>query len=162
KFKRDSGFPALSVHTAEVAGLVDGYIRRRLFSQEFDPAEADNWKVLRVDIVIDHIVAQVAGLIVAAQEQTEAPKDSEVLLTALPTVARLKVREGYSLELRKCIYDRTPYPSNKGEYERDFMEYADNDGAVDALAKVVENVHTFVRFRYVREDGLPAQYIPDF
>ncbi len=31
-----------------------------------------------------------------------------------------------------------------------------------AAAKIIENRHTFVRFRYIREDGLPAQYIPDF
>ena len=163
RFKRgDAGFPALSIHTAQVAGVVDEYIHHRLFSQEFDPAETDNWKVLKVSQVIDHIVAQVSGLIVAAQEQTDTHDDSQVLFTAFSSVDRLTVRELYSLELAKCIYERTPYPSNKGQYERDFMEYADNDGAVDALAKVVENRHTFVRFRYVREDGLPALYIPDF
>jgi type III restriction enzyme len=163
RFKRgDGGFPALSIHTAQVAGLVDSYIRRRLFDQEFDPAAADNWKVLKVSQVIDHIVAQVSGLIVVAQEQTETHDDSQVLFTPFSSVDRLTVREHYSVELTKNIYERTPYPSNKGQYERDFMEYSDNDGAVDALAKVVENRHTFVRFRYVREDGLPAQYIPDF
>lgn len=45
---------------------------------------------------------------------------------------------------------------------RPLCEFADNDGEVDAFCKVIENKHTFLRFRYVREDGLPAAYIPDF
>jgi type III restriction enzyme len=42
------------------------------------------------------------------------------------------------------------------------MLYADSDGEVDALLKIVENRHTFVRLRYVREDSQPAYYYPDF
>ena len=72
------------------------------------------------------------------------------------------MRENYAQDITKNIYQMTPYPSNKGQYEHDFIEYANNDGAVDAVAKIIENRHTFVRFRYIREDGLPAQYIPDF
>ncbi len=163
KFKRgSSNFPALSINAAQLAGTVDDYIRNQLFEQTINPSIENNWKVLKVTPVIDHIVAQVSGLITSSHEETEVQDSSEVLFTALSSVDRITVRSKYSIALTKNIYDKTPYPSNKGQYEHDFMAYADSDGAVDAVAKIIENRHTFVRFRYVRDDGLPAQYIPDF
>lgn len=160
--RHKAGFPALSINAAQLAGIADNYIRTLLFGQVIDPSAEDNWKVLKVSIVIDHIVTQLSKLIAEAQEKAEVHEDTKVLFTPLSSVDKITVREDYSLELAKNIYEKTPYPSNKGIYERDFMEYADRDGAVDAVAKIIENRHTFVRFRYIRDDGLPAQYIPDF
>lgn len=155
-------FPAMSINTAHLAQITDEYIRTRLFNQIIDPTIEDNWRVLKVDTIVDHVVGQIAGLVAGAQEETEVHDDTEVMFIPLSGIDRLTVRENYAIELAKNIYEMTPYPSNKGQYERDFMEYADRDGAVDAVAKIIENRHTFVRFRYVRDDGLPAQYIPDF
>jgi type III restriction enzyme len=42
------------------------------------------------------------------------------------------------------------------------METADRDGSVDAFCKLNEQKHNFTRLRYVKEDGLPALYHPDF
>ena len=39
---------------------------------------------------------------------------------------------------------------------------ANQDGGVDAFCKVNEQKHDFVRLRYIKEDGLPAFYSPDF
>ena len=33
---------------------------------------------------------------------------------------------------------------------------------MEAFCRISENRHDFVRLRYVRDDGLPASYIPDF
>ena len=157
-----ANFPALSINAAQLAEISDKYIRTKLFNQQITPEQEDNWKVLKVGQIIDHIVAQVAGLVVQAHEQTEVHDNSKVIFTPLSSVDKITVRENYALDITKNIYQMTPYPSNKGQYEHDFIEYADRDGAVDAVAKIIENRHTFVRFRYIREDGLPAQYIPDF
>ena len=155
-------FPALSINAAQIAEITDKYIRTKLFNQQISPEQEDNWKVLKVKQIIDHIVAQIAGLIAQVHEQVEVHDDSTVIFTPLSSVDRITVRENYAQDITKNIYQMTPYPSNKGQYEHDFIEYANNDGAVDAVAKIIENRHTFVRFRYIREDGLPAQYIPDF
>jgi type III restriction enzyme len=152
----------LSINSAQIAGIIDRYIRERLFDQAIDPNNEEIWKVLRIKNVIDHIVAQVSGLIVTAHEQSSVDNSSEVRFTALSSVNRITVRENYCEPITKCIYEELPFPSNKGGLEHDFMLYADNDGAVDAICKIIEQRHTFVRFRYVREDGLPAEYIPDF
>ena len=62
----------------------------------------------------------------------------------------------------KSIYLRLPFPSRSGGLERAFIETADRDGSVDAFCKLNEQKHSFTRLRYVKEDGLPAFYHPDF
>ena len=155
-------WPALSVNAAKLAGVIDQYICTRLFNRVINPQDEAVFRVLKINDVIDHISGQVSGLIVAAQNDQELSGDTEVIETPLSSVNRITVRQGYSLELAKSIYERTPFPKNKGLFERDFLQFADLDGRVDAVAKIMENKHTFVRLRYVRSDGLPANYMPDF
>lgn len=54
------------------------------------------------------------------------------------------------------------YPSRSGGLERAFIETADRDGSVDAFCKLNEQKHIYTRLRYIKEDGLPAFYHPDF
>lgn len=49
-----------------------------------------------------------------------------------------------------------------GGLEKAFIEWAQADSSVEAFCKISENRHTFARLRYVKEDGLPAFYSPDF
>jgi len=74
----------------------------------------------------------------------------------------LKVRESYSLVLQKTIYERLPFPSNRGGLERDFMLECDRDTTVLSFVKIVDVRHDFVRINYIRTDGLLAPYFPDF
>ena len=46
--------------------------------------------------------------------------------------------------------------------ERAFIAWAQADTLVEAFCKLSENRHTFTRLRYVKDDGLPAFYSPDF
>src|SRR5258708_3571453 len=70
--------------------------------------------------------------------------------------------EAYSVIVTKCIYERQPYPSRNGEFEKAFIEKSQGDGAVEAFCKINEQKHTFLRLRYVKENGLPGYYCPDF
>lgn len=155
-------FPILSINNVQIAALIDKYIRKQLFGREINPAEGKNWKALLITEVMNHIIGQIASAIIASQEEAENVGETNVVFTPFSSVNKITVRENYSLDLVKCIYEKCPFPSNKGQYERDFMEFCDKDGEVDAICKVIENRHTFARFRYVREDGMPAEYIPDF
>ena len=155
-------YPALSINNVQIASIIDRYIRKQLFGREINPAEGKNWKILLINEVMNHIIGQIASMIVASQEEAENVGETEVIYTPFSSVDKITVRENYSIELAKCIYERCPFPSNKGQFEHDFMEFCDCDGEVDALCKVIENRHTFARFRYVRDDGMPAEYIPDF
>lgn len=84
---------------------------------------------------------------------------SRVQLSEVPS---LKMRENYSLDIVKSIYKKTAYPSNKGEFEKDFLEFSDSDGRVERLLKINENYHTFASLKYIRTDGLLSSYYPDF
>jgi type III restriction enzyme len=55
-----------------------------------------------------------------------------------------------------------PFPSNKGQYEKAFMEYCDSDSQVEAFIKIKENYHDFAYLNYIRDDGMISRYFPDF
>lgn len=160
--RRTPFMPMMSINRAELAQVVDKYIRHRLFNCDIDPAENNIWKVLLISHVINHISGVISKLIIEAQESENITSGAKVIFNNFSKVNRIMVRENYCLDVVKCIYPTLPYPSNKGQYEHDFTLFADHDGEVDAFCKVIEQRHTFARFRYVREDGLPAEYIPDF
>jgi type III restriction enzyme len=60
------------------------------------------------------------------------------------------------------MYTHTAYPTHSGGLERTMMEWAQQDSAVAALCKIHEVRHDIAQLRYVKEDGLPAFYVPDF
>ena len=72
------------------------------------------------------------------------------------------MREGSSLEVQKCIYQRLSYPTRSGGLEKAFIEAALIDSNIQAFCKVSENRHHFVHLRYINTDGMPAFYSPDF
>ncbi len=153
--------PYLQMNTAALATALDDYIRERLFDQSFEPFEDQGWRLLLLQPVLDHIV-KIFGLALARVEEHTVSGNIEVRHRRLSEVTRLMVRESASLEVRKCIYTRLPYPTRSGGLERAFIEWAQLDAGVEAFCKISENRHDFVRLRYVKDDGMPAFYIPDF
>lgn len=159
--KAQTKYPALQIKLPELAGLTDEYIRHKLFNQDVDPFEDENWRVLMIDVVTNHIIAELSRAILKMQE-TETVSEPQVINRNISEIDRLRMRENYSIPAVKTIYERTGYPSNKGQFEKDFMEYADTDNTVEAFVKLLVDRHYFVRFRYLKEDGLMAFYYPDF
>ncbi|SJM90089.1 DNA/RNA helicase, superfamily II (fragment) [Crenothrix polyspora] len=153
--------PYLQVNTAELAGWLESYIRERLFNMPFDPLLDENWRVLLLQPIIDHITKVVALALIEAEHQPQIG-DSEVHYRQLSELAKWPMRESSSLEVNKCIYPRLPYPARHGGLEKAFIEWANKDSSVLAFCKISETRHDFVRLRYVKEDGLPAFYSPDF
>ncbi len=153
--------PYLQVNTAELAGWLEGYIRERLFDELFDPLADENWRLLLLQPVVDHIT-KVFAVALIDSEQRESQGETEVRHRCLSEVAKLAMRESNSLPVTKCIYERLPYPARSGGLERAFIEWAQADGGVRAFCKISETRHDFARLRYVKEDGIPAFYSPDF
>ena len=77
-------------------------------------------------------------------------------------VDSLNMRENFALNLQKTIYEKTSYPSNKGGFEKAFLEFLDKDSKVLKFIKILEFKHDFATITYFREDGLMASYYPDF
>jgi type III restriction enzyme len=153
--------PYLQTNTAELTGWLDGYIRHYLFGASFNPMEGENWRVLLLQPVIDHI-SKVFAVALIESEQQDVVGETEVRYRNLSEVPKLMMRESNSLPVAKCIYERLPFPARNGGLERAFIEWAQADAQIHAFCKVSETRHDFVRLRYVKEDGLPAFYSPDF
>jgi len=153
--------PYLQVNTAELTGWIDDYIWTQLFAIPFNPQDEENWRLLLLQPVVDHITKVFAAGLTGSRQQHTTGK-TEVHLRRLSEVPKLMVRESASVEVSKCIYTRLGWPSRNGGLERAFIHWAQADSQVHAFCKISENRHTFARLRYVKEDGLPAFYSPDF
>lgn len=161
KFANATKFPYVQINRAEMAEGIDAYIQTRLFSTAFDPMADENWRVLLIDPVTDHIIKVWARAILEAEDSVivAAPEVTHRHLSDIPKIA---MREGSSIAVSKVIYFRLPYPSRNGGLEQAFIEICDRDASVEAFCKINEQKHTFARLRYIKEDGLPAFYSPDF
>ena len=157
--------PYLQVNTAELTGWIDDYIWTQLFGQTFNPLEdaqgTENWRVLLLQPVVDHIT-KVFAVALLDSEQKHVTGQTEVHQRMLSEVPKLMVRESHSAEVSKCIYTRLGWPAKSGGLERALIHWAQADTQVQAFCKISENRHTFARLRYVKDDGLPAFYSPDF
>ena len=155
--------PLMQVGEAMVMQTLDSYIRHRLFGQEFDPFEGNDWKILLAQngVVTQHIVRVMAAELFRLQQQVQAT-EAVVERLMFSNVATLPVCEQYSLPLQKTIYTRTPFPRHGGGLERAFMEFVDSDGEVERWIKISETRHRFASIAYMRTDGLLATYHPDF
>ena len=161
KFKQVTAFPHVQINRAVLADGIDRYIRTVLFGCAVDPLEDETWRLLLVDPVTEHILKVWARALLEAEETTVS-SEAEVSKRNLSEVLKLTMRESSSLAVNKCIYPRLSYPSRNGGLERAFIETANGDGSIDAFCKLDEQKHSFTRLRYVKEDGLPAFYHPDF
>jgi type III restriction enzyme len=160
-FANANKFPYIQINRAEMAEGIDTFIRNHLFGRAFDPLEDENWRVLLIDPVTEHVIKVWARAILEAEDSVIVA-DAEVAHRLLSEVPKLAMREGSSLAVEKAIYLRLPYPSRNGGLEQAFMETCERDASVDAFCKINEQKHTFARLRYIKEDGLPAFYSPDF
>ena len=157
--------PYLQVHTADLTGWLDDYIWTWLFQTDFNPLGqshgTENWRLLLLQPVVEHIT-KVFALALLEAEDTHTTGQSEVHARLLSETPRLMVREAHSVEVGKCIYTRLGWPARNGGLEKAFIHWAQADSQVLAFCKISETRHPFARLRYVKEDGLPAFYSPDF
>lgn len=160
-YNKAAQYPVLQAYRPLLIGWIDRYIRKRLFGQEFNPLEGENWRVLLLPDVSQSIAGQFGALLVEMQENIPTGK-ADVMYRWVSEVPEIPVRSSASVEVTKCIYPKLPYPSHGGGLERDFMTWADSDGKVEAFVKLHEYKHDYLRRPYLKADGTPAQYSPDF
>ncbi len=155
--------PTMQIFQPQLLGLLDRYIRQRLFEESFNPFEDENWRVLMLKNanITGHIINSINRLIFEIQNSTVISKPI-ISKRYFSEVSTLNMRENYSLELEKTIYERTAYPTNRGGFERAFLEFLDSDGKVLKFIKILEFKHDFATISYFRDDGLMASYYPDF
>lgn len=153
--------PYIGFDTVKLAQAIDTYIRRYLFSKEFDPFVEENWRVLLLRDVLDHIV-RVSALAFSESFDKTFEKEAVIEHRMLSTVKSLTVSESASIDTVKSIYERLPFPKRSGGLELDFMNWCNRDSSVSAFCKLHEYKHDFLWLRYVKEDGMLGRYSPDF
>ena len=155
--------PNMQINEASVIAAVDIYIRTRLFNQPFNPFNGNDWKILlsKDAIVTKHIIEEMARAIFNLQNNIMTT-DAQVMHTLFSSVPEIKMRESFSMETHKTIYERQGYPSHGGGLEKAFIEFLDKDGEVERFLKINESMHSFAVIYYMRNDGLMATYHPDF
>lgn len=157
------GFPTIQIDEAQTVAAMDTYIRTRLFSQPFDPFHGNDWKILlaKDGIVTKHIVEEFAKAVYKSQQQLTT---LEAVAHQIPfsSVRAIHMRESFSAEVVKCIYERQGWPTHDGRLEREFMELLEQDADVERWLKINESRHSFAVIYYMRKDGLMATYHPDF
>ena len=161
KYNENTKFPILQAYRPLLTGWLDSYIRHRLFGKEFDPLAEENWRVLLLDDIAHSIAGTFATKLVGLQD-SQVVASAEVQHRSLSEVTTIPVRGSTAEEVNKCIYPKLPIPSQGGGLERRFIRWADKDSGIEALAKVHEYRHDFLRRPYLKADGMPAQYSPDF
>lgn len=154
-------FATLQVSGPELVGWADRYIRTRFFGGIIDPLENEQWRVLMIDDISDQIAGNLATALVASLD-IEITGDPEVTYRSISEVDAIFVRETSRVDVEKCVYPTLPIPARSGGLERLFLEWADADAEVEALLKIHEYRHAFLRRPYLKADGMPAQYSPDF
>jgi len=154
---------SMQIYQPQLLGVLDRYIRERLFSQSFNPFLDENWRVLMLKNanITPHITNAIQRLIHDMQNSTTYIKPV-VNKIYFSKVSSLNMRANYALDLQKTIYEKTAYPSNKGGFEKAFLEYLDTDSKVLKFIKILEFKHDFATIGYFRDDGLMASYYPDF
>lgn len=160
---KHKNLPVIQINQLEIISAIDIYIRTRLFSQPFNPFSGNDWKILlaKDGIVTQHIVKEISIAVHRMQEDIMTT-EAEVEKIWFSSVPHLRIRESYSLELQKVIYEKMGYPSNRGGFEKDMSLFLDKDVDVQRFLKISESQHAFATIFYLREDGLLASYHPDF
>jgi DNA or RNA helicases of superfamily II len=163
KKKAKKSYPMMQINNVEIARLTDNYIRHKLFNQEFNPLENNNWRVLLLSEskLIYHLIKNVSKAVYDLQNNIDVT-EAKIIKRYFSEVNELKMRENFSLDIAKAIYEKLPYPSHKGGFEKSFIEFVDKDSQVKAFIKINENYHDFAHITYIREDGLLSHYYPDF
>lgn len=160
---QNHNMPVFQIGEAMLMQTLDKYIRQRLFGQEFDPFNGNDWKILLAQngVVTQHIIKVMSQELFNLQQQVQST-EAEVEQTWFSSVDKLPMREQFSQEYQKTIYTRTAFPSHGGGLEHAFMDFVDADGAVERWIKISETRHRFASISYMRTDGLLATYHPDF
>jgi len=158
---RTKKLPILQIYQSKIIQFIDMYIRIKLFNQFFDPMEEINFKVLLNRVVTEHIIKVFSKVIYDIQlNNKQIP--AVIKKNYFSSLKEFNYRKNYLLNLTKTIYTQTPYPTNKGNFEKEFLKFLDRDSKVLKFIKIMEFKHQFAKIKYFRSDGLIASYYPDF
>lgn len=161
RYAKAAQYPVLQTFKPQIVGWIDAYIRHRLFGAEFDPFEQEDWRLLLLADVSQDISGVFSQVLVDLVESFEV-ESAQIDHHWVSEVSSLKVRATTAITVQKSIFDKIRIPARSGGLERSFVEWSDRDASVEAIAKIDEFQHWFLHHAYLKADGMPAYYSPDF
>lgn len=161
QYKNVSRYPLLQTFRPMLTSWLNTYIRNRLFGVPLDPLDDENWRVLLIDDVA-HGIAGVFATAITEAAANQPTSEAIVSYRLMSEVKTISVRTSSAADVSKCIYPKLPIPTRAGGLERKFIAWADDDSQVEALIKIHEYRHRFMHRPYLKADGMPAYYSPDF
>lgn len=155
--------PLMQINQPKIAGIIDIFIRTKLFGCEFNPFINENWRILMLKgtNITQHIIKEISRAVYNMQNETVTNK-AVIKKTYFSTISPMRMREKYSLDLEKTIYEKASFPPNNGGFEKSFLEFLDRDSKVMKFIKIDEYKHLFARIFYFKDDGYMGWYSPDF
>ena len=114
----------MQINSAQIAQLADKFTRNKLFNEEFDPLKDNNWRILLLteSRITEHIIRNISKSIYDLQNKLDI-NEAKIVKRYFSEVQELKGREEYCVKVSKSIYPKIPFPSNKGGFERSFIEF---------------------------------------
>lgn len=125
--------------------------------------EDNNWRILvfTESRIIQHIVKNVATSIYDLQNSLKI-SEARIVKKSFSELPEIKIRGTYAIDVAKTIYPKIAFPSNKGGFEKMFIQFVDSDSKVKCFMKINEYYHEFATLIYIRDDGMLSNYYPDF
>lgn len=161
QYTRTAQYPLLQTFKPLIVEWIDRYIRGRAFGSGFDPLVGENWRILLVWDVSEELAAVFSSALVDVLDSAQVDA-AQVDHHWVSEVSSVNVRASTGVTVHKSIFDKLPVPARGGGLERVFLEWADGDTSVEAIAKIDEFRHWFLHRPYLKADGMPAYYSPDF
>ncbi len=154
--------PYLQVNTAELTGWLDDYIWTRFVWHHLQPAGGR--KLARVAAATgggphhQGVCGGPAGIRAKAHHRPDRSAPAHAERGAQAHAAREPLGGSEQVHLHPLGLACAQWRAGARLHPLG----ARRDTQVQAFCKISENRHTFARLRYVKEDGLPAFYSPDF
>lgn len=149
----------LTAFSSEIAALADEYVSRRLFTEDIDFTDPDNYLVLQSQQIVDFIVKQIRSAITRATGDLQYQPGA--VWRKLSDVSRLLMRQSNMVTVQRCIYPYQAVQTIKGGFERQIINKLLNPSPeVQAFAKLDRKHDLIIAWRDDR--GIQRKYEPDF
>ena len=161
QYTRTAQYPILQTFKPLIVGWIDRYVRTRLFATPFDPLERERWRLLLLADVSQDIAGVFSSALVEMLETLQVDS-AQVEHHWVSEINTLSVRSSTAVDVVKSIFAKIPIPARGGGLEKLFVEWADSDAGIESIVKIDEFRHWFLHRAYLKADGMPAYYSPDF
>lgn len=153
----------LSNYASEIMELVDRYCLDYLFGKKLDYDKDENYTVLNIMEVYSFIKQELRK----ALNEFLLSFNTDTVVNAtwrkLSVMRYWRMKKNSSIEVRKSIYERTPFGYGSGLEKLFALNVLEKSPEVKSWSKINDKRGSFhLRIKYLADDGIFKSYFPDF